>query len=113
MKEGGKVMSKKLGKQGLKRFFGSNAGTAVAFAAMEQVHHTVNLFRGKTNHREYLKHSARNVGSAGAAYGGAVGGAALGTLICPGVGTAIGAFAGAMGGGLGGGTVMGLVVSRE
>ena len=106
IKEGGKMLGKKIGTQGLRRFFGSNAGTVVAFAVIEQAQHTVQFFRGNIDGGSYLQKTAENAGTAGGAYGGALGGAALGTMICPVVGTAVGAFVGGLGGALGGGALM-------
>ena len=102
MKEAGKAVGKKVGSQALRRFAGSNAGTAVAFTAVEQILDTAKVLSGKMSGSEYGVKSCQNVGGGGGAFGGALAGASLGSVV-PIVGTAIGGLIGGVVGGLGGG----------
>ena len=101
-KEGVKAAARGLGLAGLKRFAGSNPGTAVAFGLAEQTINTVQLMRGKIHVREYGVHSMQTAGSTGGAIGGAAAGAAVGSVI-PGVGTVVGGVIGGIAGAIGGG----------
>ena len=97
MKEGGKYVAAKVGAEGLKKFAGSNAGTAVAFGCVDQFCMTVKLANGEITDEEYAKGTCLNVGSTGGAFGGAAAGAAIGSAI-PVVGTIVGGFIGALAG---------------
>ena len=101
-KEAAKAAARSVGAEGVKRFAGSNPGTAVAFGVAEQAINTVQLVRGKIDGRQYGVRSAQTAGSTGGAIGGAVAGAAIGSVF-PGVGTLVGAVIGGMGGAIGGG----------
>ncbi|PIQ09476.1 MAG: hypothetical protein COW71_06430 [Ignavibacteriales bacterium CG18_big_fil_WC_8_21_14_2_50_31_20] len=105
IKEGGKQIAKRVGKESLKKIAGSNVGTAVAFGIVDQGLHTIKLINGDIDGSEYLGKTAENVGGTSGALGGAYGGAALGTAIFPGVGTAIGAVVFGIAGGLGGSSI--------
>lgn len=104
MKESGKQVAKKIGKEGLKKFAGSNAATGIAFGLVEQGLNTVNLVRGKISGSEYGQQTVQNIGSTGGAIGGAIAGAAIGSAV-PIIGTAIGGFIGGIIGSFGGGFV--------
>lgn len=115
LKEGGKALARRLGSEGLRRFVGSNAGTALAFGVVEQTVSTTRWVRGRIDDRTYVATSAQTLGSTGGALGGASAGAALGSLV-PGLGTAVGALvggvAGAIGGSVGGRKLGARVVAR-
>ena len=101
-KEAAKAVGRRAGAEGLKRFGGSNPGTAVAFGLAEQVVNTAHLIRGKIDGREYGIRSVQTAGSTGGAIGGAAAGAAIGSVV-PGVGTVVGGVVGGLAGSLGGG----------
>lgn len=104
LKEGAKQATARGGAEALRRAAGSNAGTAVAFAAVEQAIDTVRLVRGDIDGGEYGARTCGTVGTAGGAYAGAMAGAAVGSAV-PVVGTAIGAAIGGLIGALGGGAL--------
>jgi hypothetical protein len=90
VKEAGKAVGKRLGCESLKRVAGSNAGTAVAFALVDQAIDTVSLVNGSIDGQTYGTRSVQNVCTAG----GAAAGAAIGaTLLAPIVGPTLGAVA--------------------
>ncbi len=101
-KEAMKAVGRRAGAEGLKRFAGSNPGTAVAFGLVEQMFNTVQVLRGKIDGQEYGVRTVQTAGSTGGAIGGAAAGAAVGSVI-PGVGTVVGAVIGGLAGSLGGG----------
>ena len=103
-KEAAKAVARRAGAEGLKRFAGSNPGTAVAFGLAEQVVNTAHLIGGKIDGQEYGIRSVQTAGSTGGAIGGAAAGAAIGSVI-PGVGTVLGAVVGGLAGSLGGGAL--------
>ncbi len=102
IKEGAKQLAIRTGTASLRRVAGSNAGTAVAFATVEQVIDTVSLVRGTIDGSEYGARTTGTLGTTGGAYGGALAGAALGSLV-PVLGNAVGAVVGGLVGALGGG----------
>ena len=101
-KEAAKAAARSVGAESIKRFAGSNPGTAVAFGAAEQAINTFHLLRGEICPQEYGIRSAQTVGSTGGAIGGAAAGAAIGSVI-PGPGTVAGAVIGGIAGAIGGG----------
>ena len=101
-KEAAKAAARSMGAAGLKRFAGSNPGTAVAFGVAEQLVITIQLACGEIDDREYGVRSVQNAGSTGGAIGGAVAGAAIGSAI-PVVGTVVGGVIGGIAGAIGGG----------
>ena len=101
-KETAKAVGRRAGAEGLKRFAGSNPGTAIAFGFSEQAINTVQLVDGKIDVQEYSVRTIQTAGSTGGAIGGAAAGAAIGSVI-PGVGTVAGAVLGGLAGSLGGG----------
>jgi len=105
IKEGGKQIAKKVGKESIKKMAGSNVGTAIAFGVVEQGLHTFKLMKGDLDANEYFGKTAENIGGTGGALAGAFGGAAIGTTIFPIVGSAIGAVVGSIAGGISGSTV--------
>ncbi len=110
LKEGVKHMAIRTGAETVRRVAGSNAGTAVAFAAVEQVIDTARLARGDIDGAQYGERTCATVSTASAAYGGALVGAAVGSAV-PIVGNAVGAVIGGVVGALGGG-VLGRRVGR-
>lgn len=94
LKEGGKALGDAVGSQALRKFAGSNAGTAVAFGIAEIGYNAFKYANGDIDGKDFAKSSATTVGGAAGGYGGAVAGAAIGSAVLPGVGTAIGACLG-------------------
>ena len=101
-KEAAKAVGRRAGAEGLKRFAGSNPGTAVAFGFAELTINTFQLSSGKIDSQEYAIRTVQTAGSTGGAIGGAAAGAAIGSLI-PGAGTVVGAVVGGIAGSLSGG----------
>ena len=101
-KEATKAVARTIGAQGLRRFAGSNPGTAVAFGFAEQTISTFQLLSGKIDGREYGTRTVQTAGSTGGAIGGAAAGAVVGSVI-PIVGTVAGAVVGGIAGSLAGG----------
>ena len=101
-KEAAKAVGRRAGAEGLRRFAGSNPGTAVAFGLAEQTVNTVQVLGGKIDGQEYGVRTVQTAGSTGGAIGGAAAGAAIGSVI-PGAGTVVGAVIGGLAGSLGGG----------
>lgn len=99
LKEAAKEGAKRLGSESLRRAAGSNAGTAVAFGAVEQVMDTARVLTGDIDAGEYAQRTAGNVAGTAGAVGGAEAGIMLGTALCPGVGTVVGGVIGGMLGG--------------
>jgi hypothetical protein len=104
IKEGTKQLAIRTGTESLRRVAGSNAGTAVAFAVVEQGIDTVALIRGTIDGSEYGARTTGTLGTTGGAYGGALAGAALGSVV-PVVGNAVGAVIGGLLGAFGGGFI--------
>ena len=82
----------------------SNAGTAVAFAVVEQGIDTVALVRGTIDGSEYGARTTGTLGTTEGADGGARAGAALGSVV-PVVGNAVGAVIGGPRGAFGDGFI--------
>ena len=101
-KEAAKAVGRRAGAEGLKRFAGSNPGTAVAFGFAEQTINTFKLLNGKIDGREYGTRTVQTAGSTGGAIAGAATGAAVGSAI-PIVGTVVGAVIGGLAGSMAGG----------
>ena len=107
-KETVKAVARHVGASGLKRFAGSNPGTAVAFGVAEQAVNTIRFACGKMEAKDYGVCTVQTVGSTGGAIGGAAAGAAIGSII-PGPGTVVGAVVGGIAGSIGGGSLGQLV----
>ena len=101
-KEATKAAARSMGAAGLKRFAGSNPGTAVAFGFAEQAINTIQWARGEINDRQYGIRTVQTAGSTGGAIAGATAGAAIGSAI-PVVGTVVGGVIGGLVGAIGGG----------
>ena len=101
-KEATKAAARSVGAEGLRRFAGSNPGTAVAFGLAEQATNTFHWASGKIDDREYGLRTVQNVGSTGGAISGAAVGAAIGSAI-PVIGTVVGGVIGSLVGAIGGG----------
>ena len=97
-KEAAKAAARSMGAEGMKRFAGSNPGTAVAFGFAEQLINTIQWTRGEIDDRQYGVRSVQT----GGAIGGAAAGAAIGSVI-PVVGTVLGGMIGGIAGAIGGG----------
>ena len=106
IQETGKMIGKKVGSTALRKFAGSNAGTAVAMGIVDLGCNVVQLACGEISGKEFARNTASSVGGAAGTYGGTLGGAAIGSAICPVIGTAIGALIGGIGGGFGGSSLM-------
>ena len=101
-KKATKAVARKIGAQGLKRFAGSNPGTAVAFGFAERSIDAFQLLAGTIDGQEYGTRRVQTAGSTGGAIGGAAAGVAIGSAI-PGAGTVVGAVIGAVAGSMAGG----------
>lgn len=101
VKEGLKTAGKSVGCETLKRFAGSNVGTAVAFGAVEMGKNVYDFATGEIDGGELAKKTISTTAGVGGGLGGAGLGAAIGTAVLPGVGTAIGALVGGFGGSVG------------
>ncbi|MDW3648760.1 MAG: hypothetical protein R8P61_16955 [Bacteroidia bacterium] len=100
VKEGAKVVAKKVGKESLKRFAKSNAMTAICFGLVDQGTDAYKFSQGQMSGTEFKIRTSENIGSTSGAIGGAAIGAMLGSIV-PGLGTGAGAALGYMAGALG------------
>lgn len=104
MKEGGKVVAKRISSEAAKKLAGSNVATAVAFGLVDQVVETARFINGSIDGKEYGSRTVQNVTGTGGALGGAALGASIGSVV-PILGTAVGGVIGAIAGGLGGSSI--------
>lgn len=100
VKEGAKVVAKKIGKESIMRFARSNAMTAIAFGLVDQGTDTYKWSQGQMSESDFKIKTSENVGSTSGSIGGAAIGAILGSVV-PGLGTGAGAAIGYMAGMLG------------
>lgn len=103
LKEGAKQVAIRSGSEAARRLAGSNVGTAVAFAAVDQVVDVGRFLNGDIDGAELGTRTVANTGTAGGGLGGATLGAAVGTAICPGIGTVLGSVVGGVVGSVSGG----------
>ncbi|MEO0899175.1 MAG: hypothetical protein AAFY71_22375 [Bacteroidota bacterium] len=89
------AITKKWGEQVLKRLTRFNFLGSVCYGIVDQTSHTIQLFSGNLNQRDYKVKSVENVGSTGGAIGGAALGSVLGSVV-PGLGTGTGMLIGGM-----------------